>query len=131
MAFSPDATMALIAVGRLLLGCLFILGGIGHLFALPSIAGQMGQRGVPLPMPTLIFGTAFQIVAGASLMLGLFVPLAALGLILFTLAGSVMMLNFWNMTGEKRMTAIDNWQSNLGVIGGLLIVAALAFGKVA
>jgi hypothetical protein len=33
------------------------------------------------------------------------------------------------MTGEKRTRAIDNWQSNLGVIGGLLIVCALALGK--
>ena len=128
MAISPDETMVLVAAGRLLLGGLFILGGIGHLFALPTVAGQMAARGVPLPMLALIAGTAFQIVAGVSLMLGLFVPMAALGLILFTIAGSVMLMNFWDMTGEKRTRAIDNWQSNLGVIGGLLIVCALALG---
>jgi putative oxidoreductase len=129
MTISPDETMVLVAVGRLLLGGLFILGGIGHLFALPTVAGQMAARGVPLPMLALIAGTAFQIVAGVLLMLGLFVPMAALGLILFTIAGSVMLMNFWDMTGEKRTRAIDNWQSNLGVIGGLLIVCALALGK--
>ena len=67
--------------------------------------------------------------AGALLMFGLLVPLAAVGLMLFTIAGSAMMMNFWDMTGEKRMSAIDGWHSNLGVIGGLLILTALALGK--
>ena len=67
--------------------------------------------------------------AGALLMFGLLVPLAAVGLMLFTIAGSAMMMNFWDMTGEKRMSASDGWHSNLGVIGGLLILTALALGK--
>jgi putative oxidoreductase len=131
MAISSDETMVLVTAGRLLLGGLFIIGGIGHLFAPSTIAGKMRARGVPFPMLGLIAGTAFEIVAGALLMFGLFVPLAAVGLILFTIAGSVMMMNFWDMTGEKRVSAIDGWQSNLGVIGGLLILTALALGKTA
>jgi putative oxidoreductase len=118
-------------VGRVLLGGLFVSGGIGHLMSLPAMARNMGTRGVPAPMLALVSGTAFEIIAGTCLMLGLFVPLAALGLIVFTIAASAMMMNFWSMSGEQRINAIDGWNSNMGVIGGLLIVIALTLQKTA
>jgi putative oxidoreductase len=131
MPVSPTFITVLLTVGRVLLGGLFVSGGIGHLMSLPTVARNMRTRGVPSPMLALVSGTAFQIIAGTCLMLGLFVPLAALGLIVFTIAASVMMMTFWSMTGEQRVNAIDGWQSNLGVIGGLLIVIALALQKAA
>lgn len=117
---------ALIVAGRLLVGGLFIVGGITHCFVLPTMAGQMTERGVPFAKLALIAGSLFEIAAGLAVMLGLLVPLAAGSLIVFTIASSCLMMNFWNLSGEKRMAAMDGWTSNLGVIGGLLIVAALA-----
>jgi len=129
MTISPNWILVLLTAGRVLLGGLFVSGGIGHLMSLPVMARTMRTRGVPFPMAALLSGTAFEIVAGAFLVLDLFVPLASLGLIVFTIAASVMMMNFWNMTGEERTNAIDGWQSNVGVIGGLLIVISLALQK--
>ncbi len=117
---------AVILAGRLLVGGLFIVGGITHGFVLPTMARQMTERGVPFAKPALIAGSVFEIVAGLIVVLGWFVPLAAGSLIVFTIASSCMMMNFWDLSGEKRMAAMDGWTSNLGVIGGLLIVAALA-----
>ena len=117
---------ALILAGRLLVGGLFIVGGMTHCFVLSTMARQMTERGVPFAEPALIAGSLFEIVAGLAVVLGWLVPLAAGSLIVFTIASSCMMMNFWDLGGEKRMTAIDGWTSNLGVIGGLLIVAALA-----
>ncbi len=117
---------ALILAGRLLVGGLFIVGGITHGFVLATMARQMTERGVPFAKAMLIAGSLFEIAAGLAVMVGWFVPLAAGSLIVFTIASSCMMMNFWGLGGEKRMSAIDGWTSNLGVIGGLLIVAALA-----
>ncbi len=117
---------ALILVGRLLVGGLFIVGGVTHGFVLPTMARQMTERGVPFAKPALITGSLFEIAAGLAVMVGWFVPLAAGSLIVFTIASSFMMMNFWNLSGERRMAAMDGWTSNLGVIGGLLILAALA-----
>ncbi len=116
----------LILIGRLLVGGLFVVGGITHCFVLPAMVRQMTERGVPLAKPALIGGSFFEIVAGLAVMLGWLVPLAAGSLIVFTFASSCMMMNFWDLSGEKRMAAMDGWTSNLGVIGGLLIIAALA-----
>ena len=47
-----------------------------------------------------------------------------MGLVIFTIAASVMLLNFWSLEGAAREGALNGWLSNLGVIGGLLIAAA-------
>ena len=117
---------AVILAGRLLVGGLFVVGGITHCFVLPTMARQMTERGIPFAKAALIAGSLFEIVAGLAVMVGWLVPLAAGSLIVFTIASSCMMMNFWALSGEKRMAAMDGWTSNLGVIGGLLIVAALA-----
>ena len=43
---------------------------------------------------------------------------------IFTVATSIMMLNFWDMEGAARENARSNFQSNAAVVSGLLIAAA-------
>lgn len=116
----------LLVVGRLLLGGLFVYGGVHHLFTIPAITDVMIARGVPAARLVLLAGSAFQFIAGLLLVIGVFVAPAALGLVVFTLAASIMLLNFWDMEGPAREAAINVWQSNLAIIGGLLIAAAHA-----
>jgi putative oxidoreductase len=114
----------LLVIGRLLLGGIFVFAGIRHLFIIPMVSQVMAQRGVPAPRLVLVSGTVFQVAGGLLLILGLVVPIAALGLVIFTIAASVMLLNFWSLEGAAREGALNGWLSNLGVIGGLLIAAA-------
>lgn len=114
----------LFVVGRVLLGGLFVVGGIRHLFILPILTEVLAARGLPAARVALVAATAFQIVAGALLMLGLLVPVAVIGLVAFTLAASFLMLNFWDFEGQERENARNLWMSNLAIIGGLLIAAA-------
>lgn len=113
----------LLIAGRVLLGALFVTAGITHLRAWRMIAGAVGKR-VPVPNLVLGLGTGFQLIAGALLVAGVFVTPAALGLVGFTLAASVLMLNFWDMDGAERHAAVNQWLTNAGVIGGLLLAAA-------
>jgi putative oxidoreductase len=114
----------LLLIGRLLLGGIFVFAGIRHLFIIPMVSQVMALRGVPAPWLVLVAGTAFQIAAGLLLILGILVPIAAAGLVIFTIAASIMLLNFWSMEGAAREGALNGWVSNLGVVGGLLAVAA-------
>ena len=116
----------LLTLGRILLGGLFVFGGVHHFFILDLLTEVLRKRGVPMPWLVLIAGSIFQLVAGLLLMLGLFVAPTALGLIIFTLAASVMMCNFWNMSGAERDAMQNVWLSNLAIIGGLLIAASQA-----
>ena len=72
----------------------------------------------------LLSGTAFEIVAGLALIFGFRPAWAALGLAAFTIAASVLLLNFWDMEEPARANAIGTWRSNLAIIGGLLVTAA-------
>ena len=115
---------SLVIVGRVLLGGLFVIGGMRHFGELDPLTEACRARRIPFPRISLIAASLFQIVAGALLMIGLFVPWAALGLIVFTLVASAVMVDFWNQEGERRTGSINVWLSNLALIGGLLIAAA-------
>ncbi len=111
-------------MGRLLLGGLFVVGGIHHFFTLPAITQALTARGVPVAKLVLLSGSVFQIAAGLALILGFYPAWAALGLVVFTIAASVLLVNFWDMEGAARTGAIGTWQTNLAIIGGLLVAAA-------
>ena len=121
-----DLQSGLWLVGRFLLGGLFVVGGIHHFFALGGLTQFMASRGVPAAKFVLIAGSAFQALAGLALILGYEAFWAAIGLVAFTLIASAIFLNFWNHEGEARANAIKGWQSNMAIVGGLLVAAAHA-----
>ena len=117
----------LLVAGRLLLGGLFVMGGIKHFFIMPAILEMMTARGVPAPKLVLISGSIFQIICGLLFVFGISVPYAAAGLIIFTVAASIMLLNFWNLEpGPAREGLMNAFFTNIALIGGLLITAAYA-----
>lgn len=113
-------------VGRFGLGGLFVLGAVHHYFHFGPIAQQMADRRVPFPRALLVIGSVFQAACGLLLMAGTYATYAALGLVLFTIVASTMLLDFWNLTGPQRQAAITTWQSNVAIVGGLLVAAAYA-----
>jgi putative oxidoreductase len=121
---SLDLPHSIFLVGRLLLGGLFVFAGIRHMFLIPVLTQMIAARGVPLPRIVLLAGSAFQFIAGLLVVFGLLLPVAAFGLVLFTLAASVMLLNFWDMEGQPRQNTINVWLSNMAIIGGLMVTAA-------
>jgi putative oxidoreductase len=121
---SPD--WVLLVLGRILLGGLFVYGGVHHVFIMAPLTAAISARGVPAPRLVLIAGSAFQTIAGALFTLDVYVAACAFGLIAFTIIASIMLLNFWDMEGQMRATAKTMWQTNLAIIGGLLIAAAYA-----
>ena len=123
---SNDMAVVAVALGRVLIGGVYINGGVHHFFALEPLTQALKARGLPAPRLCLIVGSVFQIVAGALLMFGQFVQLAALGLVVFTLVASVLLVNFWSLTGEARGAMRNAFMANLAIIGGLLIAAATA-----
>ena len=111
-------------IGRLFLGGLFVAGGIRHFFILPVLTQVMSTRGVPAPRFVLVFGSLFQLVAGLLLILGVWVVPVSLGLVLFTIVASIMLLNFWDVEGPAREAVMNGFLSNVAIIGGLLLAMA-------
>jgi len=113
----------IVLAGRILLGGVFVVAGLRHLMIVPVLADAVAARGVPFPRIVLLAGTVFQIGAGLALVLGVFISWAALGLVLFTMVASVLLVNFWDKEGEERIALTNAFQTNIGLIGGLMIAA--------
>jgi len=116
----------LLWLGRVLLGGFFVYAGVHHFLIMPPLTAMISARGIPYPRLVLIVGSAFQIVAGTLFVMNICTATAAFGLIVFTIAASVMLLNFWDMDEPMRQTAKTAWQTNTAIVGGLLIAAAYA-----
>ena len=123
---SPEFAQVLIIVARILVGALFIIGGIRHFPVLDPMAAAMAERGVPQARLVLIVGSIYQVVLGITLALGLFVTASAFGLIVFTVLATFMMLNFWDKEGQQRNALFNGFMSNVAITGGLLALAATA-----
>jgi putative oxidoreductase len=123
-----NLTTALVTVGQLFIGALYVYGGLNHFGpAAEKIVPLLAARGVPMPRQSLYGASAFQAACGACLMLGIAVVPAAIGLVVFTLAASLIMVNFWDLPrGEARDLLQGIFASNVAVIGGLLVVIAQA-----
>lgn len=118
--------MTTLIVARLMMGSLFIVGGLRHFWALDAISGAMGTRGVPQAKLVLIVGSIYQVALGVCLALGVFIPHAALGLVVFTIAATIMLVNFWDKAEPERSALFGVFMSNIAIVGGLLGLAAVA-----
>lgn len=116
----------LITIGQLLLGALYVWAGLNHFGpAGEKIVPVLAARGVPMPREALYVASVFELVCGACLMLGIAVAPAAIGLAIFTVVASVVLVNFWDMpAGEMRELLKGVFASNAAIVGGLLIAAA-------
>ena len=121
-------TNALVTVGQIFIGALYVYGGLNHFGpAADKIVPMLAARGVPMPRQSLYAASAFQAACGACLMLGVAVVPAAIGLVVFTAAASFVMVNFWDLPrGEARDLLQGVFASNVAIVGGLLVVIAQA-----
>jgi len=119
-------TLFLIYLGRVLLALCFVYAGLRNFAKLDLHTGILAKKGVPLPRAVLIAGLLVQVGGGLSVALGVFPAIGAAGLIVFTLAASALYHDFWAYAGAERGPHINAWLTNLALIGGFLLVIALA-----
>ncbi|MFA5900955.1 MAG: DoxX family protein [Hyphomicrobium sp.] len=116
----------LVTVGQLLMGGLFVWAGLNHFGpAGEKLIPILAARGIPQPRRALYAASSFEAVCGACLMLGIAVAPVAIALVVFTIAVSVLLVNFWDMPeGDAREMLKTVWASNSAIVGGLLVTAA-------
>lgn len=116
-------------IGRLLLATLFLVAVSGKLMNYDATAAYMTLKKLPMVPLLLILTIIIEAVGGLSLLLGYKVRYTAILLVLFLIPVTGLMHNFWTVQ-EPMMRQIEmyNFLKNLGVIGGLLYVAACGAG---
>ena len=111
-------------VGRALLALLFVPAGFGKIVGFAGTSGYIASKGVTLPAIAI----AVEVGLGLMLLAGLKARWAALGIAFFTVVITFIFHNFWAVEAAQQMQQQQAFFKNIGVVGGLLLVAAFGPG---
>jgi putative oxidoreductase len=129
----------IVAIGRLLLGALFVVSGVNKIIGWQDALGHMQAHGFPTTdiagyplVQVLLVGTiALEVIGGLMVITGLGAKPAAVALAAFTLVSGVIFHNFWAVTEPGQFTnQFNHFLKNVAIIGGLLVVAGQPRGVV-
>ena len=119
-----DLNSTMLFVARLLIGGGFLHAAVFNVPAFDRLTAFLASRGVPEARLALTVATAVQALASLLVILGLWVGLASIALIAFTIAVTLVFHNFWDFTGDERFTKRISFRINLIALGGLFALAA-------
>ncbi len=115
-------------VSRLLLAAVFLPAGISKIGGFEGTAGYIASVGLPMPTLGAALAIVVEILGAVALIVGLGTRWAALALALFTLVASIFFHNYWAMPAEQQFVQQLMFMKNIGVVGGLLALAAFGAG---
>lgn len=114
---------------RLLLTPLYIYSGIGKILAFGVTASRLpgGEGG----LGSFLAAGAIVVELGCSLalILGIWTRWAAILLIAFTIAATLMFHNFWASPAPQVLVQTINFLKNLGLIGAFAMIAVFGAGS--
>lgn len=112
-----------ILIGRILLSIIFILSGFSKLTALGGTAGYFGSMGIPAPMVVAVLVGLLELLGGLAVLIGFRTRDAAFALAAFSIASAFVAHMNWS-----DMMQLINFQKNLAMAGGFLVLAAYGAG---
>lgn len=124
----PDYS-AVVVVARVCLGAVFLVSGIHKAMWYTKAAEEFEHAAVPLITFTLPLTIVLHIIASVCILGGVFVSEAALSLAAFTVLATLRVHRFWQLQGSEWLEQSRNALANLGLIGGLLLLAASGPGR--
>lgn len=125
---SKSLQNSLLLASRLLFVAFFLPAGIGKLTGFSGTVGYIASAGLPLPSLGAILALSVEILGSLALLAGLQTRFAALILAVFTLAASVFFHAYWAVPAEQAFVTQLLFFKNIGVVGGLLALAANGAG---
>ena len=126
MNSTSNGNQAVVAlIGRLVLGAVFIMSGLGKLGAAGAIQGYIASVGVPAPLLGYIVALVIEIGGGALLLAGYRTKLVAGVLAAFCVITAIL---FHHALGDENQ--LIHFMKNLAMAGGLLQIVAFGAGRI-
>lgn len=111
-------------IGRSLIGLYFLVPGIMKFVAWDMHVALMEKHGMIFIPVLLILACVTQILASVCILINRYVAPAAFILALMVVAINFNLHDFWNYTGQEGAHEMQNFIKNLGILGGLLVLAS-------
>ena len=131
-SIAASSADALVLVGRVLLGWLFLASssGIGgKLWNVPGFAGYLKNLGMPAPEFWSWIGAPVEFVIGAALILGIGTRYAALLCALFLICATALAHRYWEYPPAQVAAQYSNFLKNLALFGGALVLFVTGGGR--
>jgi putative oxidoreductase len=112
--------------GRVALGAIFVVSGLGKLAAWHGTVAYAASKGVPEIL--LAIATALELLGGLSVILGYKARWGAVALLIFLVPVTLVFHNFWASPASEQRGQMVNFLKNLSIAGGMLIVFARGAG---
>jgi uncharacterized membrane protein YphA (DoxX/SURF4 family) len=109
-------------IAHVLIGFYFVFAGFWNIYHWRPIVENMTQKNIPLPFFILASGIFWETVAGFMIMFGLYVKIAALVLIPFTIIAVFIFHPFWNDRGEHRALNLSIFLANITMTVSALLL---------
>ena len=116
-------TAYLPTLGRLMMAVIFLLSGVGKVFAPDPTQAYIAAAGLPLPPAAYVLAIIVEIGGGLLLVLGYRTRTVALVLAAFTIATA---LGFHHNFADK--SQMTHFLKNIAIAGGLLQIVAFGAG---
>ncbi len=116
-------------LGRCMVALIFLLSGIGKISAFQGTAGYIASKGVPMAEVALVITIAIEIGGALMLILGWKARLGAAALFLWLIPVSLMIHNFWDMSGQEYMINRIMFLKNVAIMGAMLYIMAYGSGR--
>jgi len=118
-------------VSRLLISAIFAQGALGKIMGWSGQASYMQSHQLPVRLIPAMLGMALLIEVGGVLCLLVGWKARAAAFVMFLYLGmvSVLLHNFWALQGASAGSMQTQFLKNLGIMGGLLMIAACGPGK--
>lgn len=125
---APNKTLwgPVVLLGRICFAIVFILGTQGH-FTGQDVAYAV-QAGVPLAKIMVPLSGVIAVVGGLSILFGYKAKLGGWLIVLFLVPVTLMMHNFWAVTGPMRAMQLTNFYKNLSILGGAFLISQFGAG---
>jgi putative oxidoreductase len=114
-------------IGRVIVGCFFLMNGFNHFAQLNMLTGYAKSKGIPAPKLAVGGSGVFLFLGGLSMLLGYHPTIGATLLVIFLLGTSFGIHNFWTVQDpQARIGEMTHFLKNMAILGLLLMTLAIA-----
>jgi putative oxidoreductase len=108
-------------IGRVIVGGVFLWAAVDNLLELDAKSGYAASKGVLAPTALVTLASLVLLAGAISILVGFRPPLGVLAIVAFLVPVTLMMHNFWALTGLQQILELHNFQGNVIMLGSAVM----------